>query len=185
MADNTEHGLSTPLEIEALADQLTAAANALHASVVRSITAHGGKPISDAEQALARQLFDEELLLRQNANALYADKAAMVVKSLATAQAHLIDVTAAAAAKIAKITLIGDAVGLVAGLVGLAGAAASGNVALIVKSLETVRKQVKAVNADLPAVKAADAAGAAAHAAHNKPTTPTTPTTPATPTKPV
>lgn len=152
-----QHGLSTPAEIEALADQLSICADELHASVVRAVNAHKGGPIGDAEQRAARALFDEELLLRQRANALYADSATIVVKSLNASQQRVVEITAAALDKIRKIKLIGDAAALVAGLVGLAGAAASGNGALIYKALETVHKQAKAVRVDLDAAKAAKA----------------------------
>ncbi len=153
-----QHGLSTPADIEALADQLSICADELHASVVRAVKSKNGSPISEADQTAARALFDEELLLRQRANALYADSATLVVKSLSASQQHIVDITAAAAEKIRKITLISDAAALVAGLVGLAGAAASGNASLIVKALEAVHKHAKAVGVDLDAAKAAKAA---------------------------
>lgn len=156
-----QHGLSTPAEIEALADQLSTCADELHASIVRAVKAHNGGAIGEADQTAARALFDEELLLRQRANALYADSATIIVKSLSASQQHIVEITAAAAEKIRKITLISDAAALVAGLVGLAGAAASGNAGLIFKALETVHKHAKAVGVDLDAAKAAKAAKAA------------------------
>ena len=137
-------------EIEALADQLSACADQIHARVMKDIKSHNGGPFSDAEQATARALLDDELLLRQRANSLYADAATYVVKTLGKPQQHVLELTAAAAEKIRKITMIGDVVGLVGGLLSLAGAAATGQAAPILVALEKIRTQVKAVQADLP-----------------------------------
>jgi hypothetical protein len=116
---------------------------------MKDIKAHSGG-YSDAEQATARALFDDELLLRQRANSLYADAATYVVKTLGKPQQHVLELTAAAAEKIRKITLIGDVTGLVGGLLALAGAAATGQAAPILVALEKIRVQLKAVAADLP-----------------------------------
>lgn len=151
MSDNTEpNGLASVPQIEALADQLSACADEIHARVMKDIKAHNGGPFSDAEQATARALLDDELLLRQRANSLYADAATYVVKTLGKPQQHVIDLTAAAAEKIRKIAMIGDVVGLVGGLLSLAGAAATGQAAPILVALQKIRDQLKAVKADLP-----------------------------------
>lgn len=144
------NGLASVAEVEALADQLSACADQIHVRVMKDIKAHTGGPFSDAEQATARALLDDEVLLRQRANSLYADAATYVVKTLGKPQAHVIELTLAAAEKIRKITMIGDAVGLVAGLLSLAGAAATGQAAPILLALEKIRTQLKAVQADMP-----------------------------------
>ncbi|MDQ2989644.1 MAG: hypothetical protein M3R60_11150, partial [Pseudomonadota bacterium] len=116
MSDYTEpNGLASVPQIEALADQLSACADEIHARVMKDIKAHSGGPFSDAEQATARALLDDELLLRQRANSLYADAATYVVKTLGKPQAHVMQLTADAAEKIRKIAMIGDVVGLVGG----------------------------------------------------------------------
>ena len=143
-------GLATVPQIEALADQLSACADQIHARVMKDIKAHNGGPVSDAEQATARALLDNELLLRQRANSLYADAATFVVKTLGRPQQHVMELTAAAAEKIRRITMIGDVVGLVAGLLALAGAAATGQPLPILAALDKIRSQVKAVQADMP-----------------------------------
>jgi hypothetical protein len=151
MSNNTEqNGLATVPQIEALADQLSACADQIHARVMKDIKAHNGGPIGDAEQATARALLDDELLLRQRANSLYADAATYVVKTLGKPQQHVMELTAAAAEKIRKIVMLGDVVGLVGGLLSLAGAAATGQAAPILAALDKIRTQVKAVQADLP-----------------------------------
>jgi hypothetical protein len=156
MSDYTEpNGLASVPQIEALADQLSACADEIHARVMKDIKAHSGGPFSDAEQAAARALLDDEVLLRQRANSLYADAATYVVKSLGQPQQHVIDLTTAAAEKIRKIAMIGDVVGLVGGLLSLAGAAATGQAAPILVALKTIRAQLMAAKADLPKPPAA------------------------------
>jgi hypothetical protein len=95
-------------------------------------------------------LLDDELLLRQRANSLYADAATYVVKTLGKPQQHVIELTVAAAEKIRKIAMIGDVVGLVGGLLSLAAAAATGQPLPILAALEKIRTQVKVVQADMP-----------------------------------
>jgi hypothetical protein len=155
--DPEQNGLASVAEIEALADQLSLCADQIHARVMKDIKSHNGGPIGDAEQATARALLDDEVLLRQRANSLYADAATYVVKTLGKPQQHVLELTAAAAEKIRKIALIGDVVGLVGGLLSLAGAAATGQAAPILVALEKIRTQVKAVQADLPKKPAAPA----------------------------
>jgi hypothetical protein len=156
MSDYTEsNGLASVAQIEALADQLSACADEIHARVMKDIKAHNGGPFSDAEQATARALLDDEVLLRQRANSLYADAATYVVKTLGKPQQHVTQLTADAAEKIRKIAMIGDVVGLVGGLLSLAGAAATGQAAPILAALKKIRDQLKAVKADLPKPPAA------------------------------
>ncbi len=151
MSDYTEpNGLASVPQIEALADQLSACADEIHARVMKDIKAHSGGPFSDAEQATARALLDDELLLRQRANSLYADAATYVVKTLGKPQAHVMQLTVDAAEKIRKIAMIGDVVGLVGGLLLLAGAAATGQAAPILAALRKIRDQLKAVKAAPP-----------------------------------
>jgi hypothetical protein len=143
-------GLSTPAEIEALADQLTACADALHKRIVKAVKEHNGKPVPEADQAAARALFDDELVLRQRANGLYADAATLVVKTLGKSQAHVLQLTADAAEKIRKIGYIGQVTGMVASLLGLAAAAGTGEPTIILGALEKLRLSIKGVQAYSP-----------------------------------
>ncbi|GGE69318.1 hypothetical protein [Massilia psychrophila] len=145
-----QNGLATVPQIEALADQLSVCADQIHARVMKDIKAYNGKPVGDAEQATARALLDDELLLRQRANSLYADAATYVVKTLGKPQQHVMELTTAAAEKIRKIKMIGDVVGLVGGLLSLAGAAATGQPVPILAALDKIRLQVKTVEATMP-----------------------------------
>lgn len=141
------NGLSSAAQIEALADQLSACADELHKRVMKDIHGHNGGPVSDAEQAIARALLDDEMLLRQRADGLYADAAAYTVQALGQSQQQIVKLTADAAEKIRKITKIANAASLVGGLLALAGAVAAGQTVAIVKAIEKVSKQVKLVQA--------------------------------------
>ncbi len=142
--------LSRVEDVEALADQLSASADALHKRIMAEIRKHKGAPISDAEQAAARALLDEEVLLRQRANGLYADAATHIVSTLAASQAQLMQLTTEAAEKIRRIDRLRNAAGLVGGLLMLAGAAATGQAAPIVVAIERVSKHIKLINASTP-----------------------------------
>ena len=143
-------GLSTPDQIIELADQLSACADQIHERVMQEIRSYGGQPVPDKVQATARALLEDEVLLRQRANGLYADAATFIVKALGKPQAQLVKLTADAAEKIRRIGVIGEVTGLVTGLIGLAGAAATGQAVPVLMALEKVHKQVKAIEALAP-----------------------------------
>ena len=148
-------GLASPDQIVELADQLSACADQIHERVMREIRAYGGRPVPDKVQATARALLEDEVLLRQRANSLYADAATFIVKALGKPQAQLVKLTADAAEKIRRIGVIGEVTGLVAGLLALAGAAATGQAAPVLMALDKVHKQVKAIEALAPKKPAA------------------------------
>ena len=142
--------LSSVADIEALADQLSRSADELHKRVMAEIRKHQGGPVSEADKTLARALLEDEVLLRQRANGLYADAATYVVKSLATSQAQVMQLTVDATEKIRKISRIADVASLVGGLLTLAGAAATGQAAPIIVAIERVSKQIKKIDASAP-----------------------------------
>jgi hypothetical protein len=148
--DTDQNGLASVPQIEALADQLSACADQIHERVMKDIKSRNGGPFSDAEQAIARALLDDEVLLRQRANSLYADAATCVVKTLGKPQQHVLELTAAAAEKIRKITMLGNVVGVVGGLLALAGAVATGQAVPILAALAKIQAQVKLVQLVLP-----------------------------------
>lgn len=152
-----DNGLSTATQVEALADQLSTCADELHTRLKREAANMAGMP-PDApgddgawtrRHAALQALFDDEQVLRQRANGLYAEAATAIVRNLGKPQQHIIALTHAAAGQIRKIGLIGDAVGLVAGLLALAGAVAIAKPTPILAALDTVRVQLKAVKAGL------------------------------------
>ena len=149
-------GLASVNQIVELADQLSACADQLHERIMRDIRAYQGRTVPDAVQAAARALLEDEVILRQRANGLYADAATYTVKSLGKSQRGVIALTTEAAEKIRKITLIGDITGLVGGLLQLAGAAATGQAASIVGALDKIRAHMAAIEASkTPASKPA------------------------------
>lgn len=140
-------GLASVPQIVELADQLSACADQLHERIMRDIRAYDGGPVPAKVQATARALLEDELLLRQRANGLYADAATYIVKSLGRSQQGIVALTSEAAEKIRKIALVGDVTGLVAGLLHLAGAAATGQAAGIITALDKINNQLKAIKA--------------------------------------
>lgn len=140
-------GLGSAAEVEALADQMSVIADEIHKRVMKEIKSHNGGPVSDAEQAAARALLDDEILLRQRANGLYAEAATYVVQSLAVSQQQLIALTTAAAEKIRTIDRIAAVTGVAGALLRLAGAVAAGNPVPIVAAIERLSKQVKVAKA--------------------------------------
>jgi len=138
-------GLASVPQIVELADQLSACADQLHERIMRDIRAYDGGVVPAHVQATARALLEDELVLRQRANGLYADAATYVVKSLGKSQQGVVALTTAAAEKIRKIALIGDVTGLVAGLLQLAGAAATGQAASVITALDKIYTNVKAI----------------------------------------
>lgn len=144
-ASASPSGLSSPADIEALADELSDCADAIHKRVVKSVQAHGGKPVPDEEQAAARALLDAEYELRQRAGGLYADAATLVVGSLGKSQQHVMALTAAAADKIRRIGTIGQVVGLAGSVLGLAAAVGSAQPVAILGALDKLRASIKGV----------------------------------------
>ncbi len=142
-----DSGLASVPQIVELADQLTACADQLHERIMRDIRAYDGGIVPAHVQATARALLEDELVLRQRANGLYADAATYVVKSLGKSQAGVVALTTAAADKIRKIALIGDVTGLVAGLLQLAGAAATGQAVSVITALDKIHTNIKAIEA--------------------------------------
>ena len=136
-------GLATAAQVEALADQLSLCADDIHARVMKDIRARKDVPATDAEQALARAMLEDEVQLRQRANGLYADAAGYVVASLSTSQSELMQLTADAAEKIRKIGRLRDVAGLVGSLLMLAAAP-------IVAAVERLSKSLKNVKASAP-----------------------------------
>lgn len=132
------NALSTMQQVIELADGLSDVADRLHERVLAEIARHDGRAVPDRTQATMRALLDDEMLLRQRANALYADAAAYVIGGLAQSQARLVALTAEAADKIRRIGIIGEVTSLVGGVLALAGAVASGQPTPIVLAIEKI-----------------------------------------------
>jgi hypothetical protein len=164
-------GLSSVPKVVELADQLSACADQLHERIMREIRAYHGAAVPERVQDDFRKLLDDEVVLRQRANGLYADAATYIVRSLGKSQQHVVALTIAAGEKIRTIAKIGDGISLVARLLGIAAAAATGQAAPIMLSLEALKHQLDWMAAEEAAAKAAaggaatSTASTAAHAA--------------------
>lgn len=143
-------GLSSVDQVTELADQLSSCADQLHERIMREIRSYQGGAIPDTVQAAMRKLLEDEILLRQRANGLYADAATVIVKGLGKPQSHLMALTADAAEKIRKIGLIAEVTTLVAGLLAFAGAVGTGQPAPILLALDKIAKQIKIIEAIAP-----------------------------------
>lgn len=151
----SQGGLASVTQVVELADQLSACADQLHERIMREIRVYEGATVPEHVQAAARALFEDEVILRQRANGLYADAATYVVKSLGKSQQGIVALTTAAVEKIRKIALIGDVTGLVAGLLHLAGAAATGQAASVITALDKIQTHIKAIDANKAPAKPA------------------------------
>lgn len=125
-------------DIEALADRLSASANALHGQLMKAIRA--GTP---REQTQA--LFDNEIALRSQADSLYLDAAHLAAAGLDTSQLQLLAVTAHAQAAIDQIQHFKDLLDFSAELLSLAAAIASGKPDQVLSPLEKIKHRLDAL----------------------------------------
>lgn len=154
-AARTDHGvgaggLSSMQQVVELADGLSIIADRLHERILREIRSYDGRGVPVQVQDAMRRLLDDEMVLRQRANTLYADAAAFVIQGLDQPQGRLVALTAAAAEKIRRIGVIGEVTGLVGGLLSLAGAVASGQPTPIVLALEKIQLHSTTLDALTP-----------------------------------
>ncbi|WP_306393254.1 hypothetical protein [Telluria beijingensis] len=150
-----ERGLSSMRHVVELADALSTIADRLHERILREIRSHDGRGVPSHVQDAMRRLLDDEMVLRQRANTLYADAAAFVIQGLDQPQSRLVALTHDAAEKIWRIGVIGEVTSLVGGLLSLAGAVASGQPTPIVLALEKIHLHSTAVDALTPPTAAA------------------------------
>ncbi|AVR96191.1 hypothetical protein [Pseudoduganella armeniaca] len=151
-----------PADIEALADSLSASANALHERIMRAIRRNGQQVdgadddaavAGDADgggitHADAQALFEQEVALRQQANSLYVDAARLATAGLVVPQAQLLEVAGRARETIRRIDRAKDIAGIVAALLGLAGAIAGAQAKDAAAALEDLRDNLDAYKAD-------------------------------------
>lgn len=148
-------GLSSMQQVVELADGLSTIADRLHERILREIRSYDGRGVPVPVQDAMRRLLDDEMVLRQRANTLYADAAAFVIQGLGQPQSRLIALTTAAAEKIRRIGVIGEVTGLVGGLLSLAGAVASGQPTPIVLAIEKIQLHSTTLDALTPPTAAA------------------------------
>ena len=151
---------STPasqVDIEALADSLSACADTLHTRLMR---ASRSQPRAGAvangtidhvwSQGAAQALFETEVSLRQRANGLYLDAAGLAGSGLDGRQHQLLDLTAQAQDKIRKINRLRDMIDLMADLLSLAAALAAGKPEHLGPAVEKMRRHLADLAAGEP-----------------------------------
>ena len=143
-------GLSSMQHVVELADGLSTIADRLHERILREIRSYDGRGVPAPVQGAMRRLLDDEMVLRQRANTLYADAAAFVIQGLDQPQSRVNALTAAAAEKIRRIGVIGEVTGLVGGLLSLAGAVAAGQPTPIALALEKIQLHSTTLDALTP-----------------------------------
>ena len=141
----------TQADIEALADNLSACADALHTRLMRAIRkqAPGGTE-PHISQGVAQALFENEVTLRQRANSLYLDAARLAASGLGGAQQQMLDLTARAREQIGKIDRLKDLVDLAAELLTLGGAIAAGQPEHLAAPLEKIKQHLATLNTPPP-----------------------------------
>jgi hypothetical protein len=141
----------TQADIEALADSLSACADALHTRLMRAIRQQApGSTEPKITQAAAQALFDNEVALRQRANGLYLDAGRLAASGLGGAQLQMLDVTARARQQIDKIDRLKDLIDITAELLALGGAIAAGKPEHVAAPLEKIKRHLAALNAPQP-----------------------------------
>jgi len=138
--------LSQQARFETLADQLSACADALHRRLMAALR----KPVPAGSppaipQGVAQALFENEVALRQRANALYLDAAVVAASGLAVHQQALLELTARAQQKIDKIDRIKDLVDVAAELLALGAALAGGKPDKVLSPLEKLKHHLDAL----------------------------------------
>jgi hypothetical protein len=133
-------------QIEALADHLSANADALHRRLMRAIrqpSADGKLP--GISQGVAQALFENEVALRQRANGLYLDAAVLAATGLGPQQQQLLDLTAHAQQKVDQIDRLKDLVDLAAELLAVGAAVATGKPEKLLSPLEKLKQHIEAL----------------------------------------
>ena len=137
----SEQTAAPPPSSEALADRLTACADALHARLEGDAAA--GLTLDEADA-----LQDAEQALRERAGGLYLDAAASLVAHLGDAEQQVLSLTAAATERIRRIARVAGCLSLAGDLLSLVGAAATGPDLAIATALESIKHHLDTAEAD-------------------------------------
>ena len=134
-------------DIEALADSLSASADALHARLMRAIRkpAPGMPEQPGIAQGVAQALFENEVTLRQLANGLYLNAAVLAAAGLGPQRRQLLELAARARQKIDKIERIKDLVDIAADLLAVAAGVAAAKPEQVIQPLENLKHHIEAL----------------------------------------
>jgi hypothetical protein len=136
-----------PHDLEALADSLSASADALHERIMRAIRQtqrlEGNGP-EGLSHGAAQALFENEVALRQQANSLYVDAATHSLEGMGVTQQELLRLAADARQAIGRIERVKELAGISADLLAVAAAIAAARPEHLAKPLESLKKQLAA-----------------------------------------
>lgn len=136
---------ATAADIEALADSLSDSANALHKRIMAAIRKNGGTAGQAISHAEAQALFEQEIGLRQQANALYAQATRAIAAGLALPTRDLLDLAARARERIRRIDHARELSGVAAALLGAAAAVAALRPEGLAPALEDLKAHLEAL----------------------------------------
>ena len=132
-------------DLEALADSLSASADELHARLMRALRRQ--QPMAAGlSQGAAQALFENEVALRQQANNLYVDAAAITLRGMGATQQELLELAAQARRQIRDINVTRDLVGISADLLGMAAAVAAMHPERLLTSVQNLRARVASLH---------------------------------------
>lgn len=138
---------TSPSDLEALADALSASANELHRRIMRALR-HEQHLNGGLSQGAAQALLENEVAMRQQANNLYVDAAKLALQGLPVARQELLDLAAGARQTIRRINQLKDLVGISADLLSVAAALAAGRPEHLAAPLESLKKRLAAPQQD-------------------------------------
>jgi len=144
------NALSSVEHVVELADSVVHIADQLHERILEEIACYQDRTMPDSQKAVMHALMDDELLLRQRAQALYAEATTCVIHGLDQPQRHLMALTAAAAEQIRHIGVIAETTGLVGEILSLVGGIATGQLSQVKAALENIKLHHTALKALKP-----------------------------------
>lgn len=148
------NALSSVEHVVELADSVVYIADQLHARILEEIACYQDRTMPDSQKAVMHALMDDELLLRQHAQALYAEATTCVIHGLDQPQRHLMALTAAAAEQIRHIGVIAETTGLVGEILSLVGGIATGRLSQVEAALHNIKLHHTALKALKPTPQA-------------------------------
>ncbi|QCP15001.1 hypothetical protein FCL38_29490 [Pseudoduganella umbonata] len=134
-----------PGDIEALADSLSDSADALHKRIMAAIRKNATTPGQSISHAEAQALFEQEIALRQQANALYADATGFAARGLAIPARDLLDLAARARERIRRIERARELAGIASALLNAAAAIAALKPEAVAPALEDLKAHLEAL----------------------------------------
>jgi len=146
--------LSSVENVVELADSVVHIADQLHERILEEIACYQDRTMPDSQKAVMHALMDDELLLRQRAQALYAEATTCVIHGLDQPQRHLMALTAAAAEQIRHIGVIAETTGLVGEILSLVGGIATGRLSQVKAALDNIKLHHTALKALKPTPQA-------------------------------